>query len=124
MVYNPDEEFMMKQLEFVLPLVMTLFLSAGVSWAAEEIQAQETIEAQEQVVFGRELMTDEERAEHRNKMRAAKTVEERERIQKEQHERMKIRAKDRGVTLPEEPLIKGGGMGQGRGMGQGKGRNQ
>jgi hypothetical protein len=124
MLYNPDEEFVMKQIQLVLPLVMTLFLSTGVSWAAEEMQVQEAIEAQEQVVFGRELMTDEERAEHRNKMRAAKTVEERERIQKEQHERMKIRAKERGIALPEEPLIKGGGMGQGRGMGQGKGRNQ
>lgn len=56
-----------------------------------------------EAVFGWELMTPEERAEHRARMRAAKTVEERERIRAENHARMQERAKERGVTLPERP---------------------
>lgn len=56
-----------------------------------------------QTVFGWQLMTPEELAEHRGRMRAAKTLEERERIRAENHARMQERAKERGVKLPERP---------------------
>jgi hypothetical protein len=53
-------------------------------------------------------------------MRAARTAEERERIRAEHHERMKVHAKERGVTLPDAPPPHG--MGPGGGMGGGPGR--
>ena len=72
-------------------------------------------------VYGSQLMTPEERAEHRPRMRAARTPQEREQIRMQQHERMKERAKARGLTLPDEPPMGGGGMGRGWGMGPGDG---
>jgi hypothetical protein len=77
-------------------------------------------------------MTPQDRVEYRSKTRAAKTAEEREQIRLEHHERMKERAKQRGVTLADEPPARGGGMGPGGGgmgpggggMGPGGGRNR
>ncbi len=71
-------------------------------------------------VFGSQLMTRQERIEYRNRMRSAKTAEEREQIRAEHHERMMVRAKERGVTLPDDPPARGSGMmGPGGGMGGG-----
>ncbi len=73
-------------------------------------------------VFGSQLMTRQERIEYRNRMRSAKTAEEREQIRAEHHERMMVRAKERGVTLPDHPPARGSGMmGPGGGMGGGMG---
>ena len=49
---------------------------------------------------GWSLMTPEERAAHRTKMRAATTYEECKAIQSEQHHAMEVRAKEKGETLP------------------------
>jgi hypothetical protein len=62
------------------------------------------------------MMTEQERLEHRNTLRSVKTLEERERIRTEHHEQMVERARERGITLPDEPPMRGG-MGQGGGMG-------
>jgi len=59
-------------------------------------------------IYGSQLMTAQERAEHRDRMRAAKTLEEREQIRAEHHERMQARAKERGVTLPDQPPMRRG----------------
>ena len=73
-------------------------------------------------IYGSQMMTQQERDEYRSKMRAAKTFEERERIRKEHQERMKVLAKEQGVTIPDEPPVRGGGMmGPGGGMGPGSG---
>lgn len=73
-------------------------------------------------IYGSQMMTDEERRVYRNKMRAAKTQEEREQIRKEHHGEMVKRAKEKGITLPDEPPMPGGGMGPGGGgMGPGGG---
>lgn len=48
---------------------------------------------------GWSLMTAQERAEHRSKMRAAKTYDECKALQEEQHKTMEARAKEKGVTL-------------------------
>lgn len=72
-------------------------------------------------IYGSQLMTREERNQYRKQIRDAKTARERERIRAEHHERMKIRAKERGVTLPDEPPARGGMMGPGSGMGGGGG---
>jgi len=108
--------------------VLACLVSIGVSAAAlAENQAQEQARdpAQEQLrgqpqTYGSHLMTEQERAEHRARMRAATTAEERERIRKEHHERMELRAKERGVKIPDEPPPQGGGKGPG-GMDPGSG---
>ena len=80
-------------------------------------------------IYGSQLMTNQERIEHRNKLRNAKTAEEREQVRLQHHEQMQLRAKEQGVTLPDAPPAAGGGqgrlMGQGAGMGgMGPGRNR
>ena len=79
-------------------------------------------QAQEQV-YGSQLMTPQERTEYQAKMRAAKTNEEREQIRAQHHEEMQERAKQRGMTLPDEPPARGmgGGMGPGGDMKPGGG---
>jgi hypothetical protein len=98
---------------FLSTLVSALLLAAGAGLAA----TPETVQTQEQV-YGSQLMTQPERMEYRNKMRAAKTYQEREQIRNEHHEQMKVRAKAHGVTLPDEPPTRGGGMGPGGGRGR------
>jgi hypothetical protein len=105
-----------------------LLIGADVNWVAaqerspqqNQIQTQEQIQEQEQI-YGSQLMTPEERTEFRTRMRAATTNEEREQIRREHHEQMQVRAKQQGVTLPDEPPVHGGrGMGPGGGgMGPG-----
>lgn len=59
-------------------------------------------------IYGSQLMTQQERDMYRAKMSAAKSAEEREQIRKEHHEVMKARAKERGITLPDDPPVKRG----------------
>ena len=91
-------------------IVTLLFLSTGFSYSADQER-----------IYGSQLMTQQERLEHREKLRNAKTNEERERIRKEHHERMKERAKAQGKTLPDDPPIRGGYMEPGGGAGSGGG---
>lgn len=96
--------------------------------AADQERTQEQLQTQEQV-YGSQLMTTQEREEYRASMRTAKTSEEQEIIRNEHHERMQERAREMGVTLPDEPpehgmqrgMGSGGGMGNGGGMGSGGG---
>src|SRR5512135_763498 len=48
-----------------------------------------------------QLLTPEEREAFRERMRNAKTPEERQAIKAEQHQKVQERAKERGITLPE-----------------------
>jgi hypothetical protein len=89
--------------------------------SAKEQTGQEIKKQTEERIYGSQLMTPQERAEHRTRMQAAKTAEEREQIRKEHHEKMKVRAKERGVTLPDEPPAMGMGKGLGPGGGMGPG---
>ncbi|MDQ1362483.1 MAG: hypothetical protein QG652_343 [Pseudomonadota bacterium] len=107
-----------------------LGLSCGYVLAADQLQTRDQTRIQDQTqaqtqdqeqIFGRQLMTAEEMVQYRNRMRAAKTAEEREQIRNEHHEQMKVRAKERGVTLPDEPPARGMGPGPGAGMGPGGG---
>jgi 1,2-phenylacetyl-CoA epoxidase catalytic subunit len=83
-------------------------------------------------MYGAQLMTDAERTEYQTKMRSLKTKAEKEAFRAEHHELMKTRAAEKGVTLPDAPMMgqgtqghkgsgMGGGMGTGSGMGQGSG---
>jgi hypothetical protein len=109
--------------------VILATVAAGVSLptlAADQARDQDQTRAQDQIrdqdIYGSQMMTAQERNEYRNKMRAAKTAQERERIRAEHHEQMKMRAKERGVTLPDAPPAgHGPGMGPGPGGGMGPG---
>ena len=90
-------------------MIGVLSLSAVIAAAADPSPVQKIAATQEQV-YGSQLMTNEERAEYHAAMRAAKTVEERELLRKEQHQRMDARAKTRGVTLANAPLVRGEGV--------------
>jgi hypothetical protein len=113
------------QREFWIGAVVAsaLFWSVGGAVAADQERARDQVatETQEQEqIFGSQMMTEQERTEYRAKMRAATTAEERERIRKEHHEQMKARATERGMTLPDEPPARGGGLGMGPGPGGGR----
>ncbi|AZR82339.1 hypothetical protein [Thiomicrospira sp. S5] len=104
----------MKQLLIASTLASVLALSGlpTISVAAQDGPQQ---------MYGSQLMTPQERAEHREKMRNAKTEEERNQIRAENHARMQERAKEQGVTLPDSPPAGGAGMGYRQGMGGGMG---
>ena len=80
-----------------------------------------TMAAEQEMVYGWQLMTPEERTEYRAKMQSLKTEQEREAYRREHHALMQERAKEKGVALPDEPQPRGKGMGRGSGPGQGPG---
>lgn len=101
-----------KSRSFLLVGVLALGLPGASIFAAEQ-------------VYGSQLMTQQERMEHRTKMQSMNTMEEREQYRMEHHMKMQERAKEQGVTLPDSPPMgsgRGMGGGQGGGMGGGRGR--
>ena len=132
---------MMKRPLMVSALATALSLPTGFALAADPEPAPAKAQTPEpEPIYGSQLMTQQERTEYRAKMSAAETVGEQEQIRNEHHEQMKERAQARGVTLPDEPPARGGGMGPGgggmgpggggmgmgqnQGMGKGMGRNR
>lgn len=100
----------------------TLWLASLALGLTAAISLQDDAAAQRSDrIYGRQLMTEQERLEYRERLRAAETAEERARIRAEHHARMQERAEERGVTLPEEPPMRGTGRGGGQGAGQGTG---
>lgn len=91
-------------------------LKIALSTIALALMASGSLAADEPI-YGSQLMTRQERMEHRTKMNAAKSVQERDQVRLEHHEQMKLRAKERGVSLPDAPPAQGMGMGPGRGIG-------
>jgi len=83
----------------------------------------------EESVYGWNMMTEQERIQHRETMHNFKTNEERERYRIEHHKRMQERAKERGLSMPAMPRDRmgtgmGSGMGSGSGSGQGGGKGR
>ncbi len=119
---------MVKKTLLVSAMASGLLFMVSPGFAAEAA-TQNQAQQQEQI-YGNQLMTVQERTEYRAKMRAAKTVEAREQIRAEHHQAMQVRARDKGMTLPDEPPARGmgagpgsgGGMRSGGGMGSGGGR--
>lgn len=101
---------MMKRTLMAAALAATLGLSLGAAFAADDPAP----------IFGSQLMTEQERLEYRNTLRNATTNAEREQIRLQHHERMLLRAREKGVVLPEEPQA-GSGMRPGGAMGSGMG---
>lgn len=52
-------------------------------------------------IFGTQLMTEEEKAAYRARLRSAKTDEERQKIRVEREQQLRTRAKERGAALPQ-----------------------
>ncbi|MBU4261299.1 MAG: hypothetical protein KKC76_05395 [Proteobacteria bacterium] len=100
--------------------VVSLFPVVSMGAEQDHNQVQTQMQHQEQI-YGSQLMSPEEMAEHQAKMRSLKTNEEREAYRLEHHKMMQERAREQGVTLPDEPPTPGGGMGSGSGMGMGSG---
>ena len=82
-------------------------------------------------IYGSQLMTQQERMEYRTQMQTMKTQAERDAFRNQHHQKMQVRAQEKGMTLPDAPSAGGGGMGSGRagggmgagqGMGNGRGR--
>lgn len=86
------------KLKIIATLVVTLIMSSKLALAADPVLPQESTQKPQQV-YGKQLMTEQERNEQRSKMRAAATAEERDKIRKDNQELMKKRAKEQGVTL-------------------------
>ena len=101
-----------KFLLWALSAAMCMMLGANISVAADQAQAQQKTQAKPQkpeVIYGSQLMTKKERAEHRTKMRSLKTKEEREAFRAEHHQKMQERAREMGKTLPDMPPAQGSG---------------
>ena len=110
----------------ILSLITTVtLLVPAISIAAESEQGQKPVKKQAQErIYGSQLMTQQERAEHRAKMRSLKTLEERDAYRLEHHKKMQERAQEKGLTLPDDPPVMGGGMRPRGGMGAGGGNRQ
>ncbi len=111
---------MMKQSLIISALAATLLLSTGSSFAADQEQ-----------IYGSQLMTQQEQLEYRKKNTNAKTAQEREQIRMEHQAMINERAKERNMKLPDTPasgmgpsgdMQRDGGMSPGGGMGGGRGR--
>ena len=98
--------------------------------AAPAVLAQQSTDrpaAKTEPIYGYQMMTPQERDQYREKMRDARSAEERQAVRDEHHAAMVERAKERGVTLPDRPTgagPRGPGMGPGmgpRGPGMGPG---
>ena len=111
-----------KEAEMTRKRLVSVMLGAVAVLAAASpltLRAEEAAEQAAPTVYGRQLMTEQERLEQQARMRAARKEEEREQIREEHHERMQERALERGYTLPDPPMARGG-MGPGAGRGAGR----
>jgi hypothetical protein len=91
----------------------------------DQLQQESQLQTREQSrTYGSQLMTPEEHQQYRNKMRNMKTEEEREAYRQEHHRMMQERAKEKGLTLPENPPERGMKKRAGGGMGPGGGGNR
>jgi len=104
---------MKRNIYMVMMLSMPLTVAAGstAAYAGDD----------KPMVYGRELMSEQERSEQRQKMRNMNEAE-REQYRAEQHERMQQRAREQGKQVPAEVGERRKGMGQGAGRGGGMGQ--
>ena len=107
MTYSDQESTM--NIRSILPFTLTasLIISSSLALAVDPNNLQEKNSSQKQEqLYARQLMTKKEIIEMRSKIRLAKTPEERDQIRKKNHDRMKKRAKNQGVTLANKQLNK------------------
>jgi len=73
--------------------------------AARPVRNGSVSQARNGDIYGYQLMTERERTEFRERVRASGSEQERERIRSEHHAQMQARAKERGVTLADPKVI-------------------
>lgn len=108
----------------VIAAITAMVITATAQATETNLRAQPLRLAQsipEEPIYGSQMMTEQERNEHRAQLRSAATEQERDQIRRTHHDQMRARAKERGVTLPEEPPPRGQGLGPGPGAGPGSG---
>ena len=111
-----------------LVLLAGLLAASALMSMGVDVHAQDQVQTQVQI-YGSQLMTPAERTEYQSKMRALKTDKERDAFRLDHHDKMKVRAAEKGVTLPNSPppvgagpkVNSGMGAGTGSGMGAGQG---
>jgi hypothetical protein len=111
-----------------LVLIAGLISASALVSMGVDVFAQDQAQVQVQI-YGSQLMTPAERTEYQTKMRALKTDKERDALRLDHHDKMKVRAAEKGVTLPNSPpaaetgpkATNGQGVGPGSGMGAGQG---
>ena len=92
---------------------------SATAWSSVGVHAQDQTQTQTQV-YGHQLMTDAERTAYQTKMRTLKTTAERDAFRLDHHDQMKARAAEKGLTLPDAPMMNKTGKGQAApGTGQG-----
>ena len=118
-------------------------MSGGTAIAQDQLKTQDQLRTQDNDmdkdqdrlrdqdrldIYGYELMTDQERSAYRERMRAAKTLQERDSLRAEHRAQMDARAKERGATIihrdgsgPGNSASSGTGTGTGTGSGSGSG---
>ena len=110
-----------------LVLLAGLLNASALMSIGVEVNAQDQVQTQVQI-YGSQLMTPAERTEYQSKMRTLKTDKARDAFRLDHHDKMKVRAAEKGVTLPNSPPAAGTGpkanAGQGVGPGAGMGTGQ
>ena len=104
-----------------LALFTVLAVASGL-WSGV-VMAQDPAQAQP-LIYGSQLMSNAERSEYQSKMRSLKTDKDRDAFRLDHHEKMKVRAAEKGITLPVVPLGAGPGTKTGTGIGTGVGAGQ
>ena len=89
--------------------------------ATKAVPATPAVPAEKETIFGSQLMTVEERTAFRTQMQNATTEEERQKIRLEHRKLMLERAKAKGVTLSDTPMMNSQGIGSGKATGMGMG---
>jgi hypothetical protein len=94
-------------------------ITSAMGWISVGVHAQDQPQTQKQV-YGYQLMSDAERAAYQTKMRTLKTTAERDAFRTDHHDQMKARAAEKGLTLPDAPMMNKTGKAQASpGTGQG-----
>lgn len=109
---------MKKSTVTTMAIACVLLTPTAFAWALDqETEQQVRVQEQQERIYGSQLMSEQERTEYRARIRAAKTTEEQNEIRAEHHERMRVRAQEQGLELPE--MIPPGGGGAMRSLGVG-----
>ena len=96
-----------------------IVIVSATAWSSVGVHAQDQTQTQPQI-YGSQLMTDAERTAFQTKMRSLKTTAERDAFRVEHHDQMKARAAEKGLTLPDTPMMNKSGKNQtAPGTGQG-----
>ena len=88
--------------------LLVLVIPGALAQTVPEPEPVTAATAPQPLLHGWQLMSDDERSHYRATMRGLETPEEREQLRKAIHEAMKIRARERGLKLPDEPPARGG----------------